>query len=298
MDYREVGIAALRALSVFNKVIPMQNVAPKVFKPTLFILAFAFCWCEPLLANAIGSVSATAARVSWQHTSLTAHPYTGFGGKKYRACAFEANGDPIDCKNTDQQFVVLDLFETGKYYNIKVYCYCRGTGRLASTYKRTILDMAHHQVTPAAPAPPRIVRLRSAKSGMCLYAVSTDFYLRSLPCGVGMSDNFAIEDAPDGGTQIRNIGTGTCIYGGFPNLPDLRTGACGKYGTVVWVMNANSTTVFRLNILSTEDAVFGYPPARGPGGCVIPSEVPGGQATKGECTWGGDLSDVFYLDPQ
>lgn len=268
-----------------------------VFKLTLFVLAFAFCWGEPLLANAIGSVSATAARVSWQHSSLTAHPHSGFGGKKYRACAFEANGDQIDCKNTDQQFVVLNLFETGKHYNIKVYCYCRGTGRLASTYKRTILNMTHHQVMPATPFPPQTVQLRAAQSNMCLYTSPNDPSIHSWACVPWVFMDFAIEDAPGGGTQIRNILTGSCIHGSIPNTPDLRMAPCGTFGTLVWVMPTGSGHV-RLNILATEGSSPGSSPIRGPGGCVRPQLLQGEAAYKAECTWGGDLSDVFYLDPR
>lgn len=269
------------------------------FNLTLFILTIALCWCEPLCADgAVGSASATEAAISWQHPSLTAHPHSGFGGNKYRVCINDGKtGEDLGCFNKDKQFTKLGNFKTGEYYRVRVYCYCRGTGQFASTYKRTILDVAHHQVMPAPPTPPRIVQLRSAKSGMCVYAVQSDSYLRTWPCGMGLPMHFAIENTPEGFTQIRSIFNGGCIYGGFPNLPDMRTATCGKYGTVVWVMNAQTTTTFRLNIVSTEDAVSGYPPARGPGGCVIPSEAPGGQATKGQCTCCGDLSDVFYLDP-
>lgn len=296
MNRRKVGIAVLCALSLFDKGAHVQNVANKVFKMTLFILAFAFGWCTQLGASgAVGSTSPTEIRVSFQHPGYTAS--AAYDGKKYEICLYDENGAPKGCEKTDNQYTRFRGLVVGKTYGVKAYCKCKGSAKFAVFHKVKLLDVNYTHQAPAPPTQPQIVQLRAAQSNMCLYTFPNDPSVRSWACVPWVFMDFAIEDAPGGGTQIRNLLTGLCIHGSTPNTPDLRMAPCGTFGTLVWIMPTGSGHV-RLNILATEGSPPGSPPIRGPGGCVRPQLLQGEAAYKAECTWGGDLSDVFYLDPR
>jgi len=271
----------------------MLNAAIKKTRALFIIFVVLLLLPSPVRAiGAVGSVSATEIVISYQHPGLTADSH--FQGKKYRICVRPYN-DVQTCKTTDNQSIGFNQLQVGRAYEIRVFCHCRGTGRFATAWTQTILSVEWVHSAPAPATPSRIVRLRSAQSGLCLYA-SPDRFLRSYACGPNPALSFAIEPAASGGTQIRHVNSGVCIFGSAPNTTAVRTAPCGTFGTVVWVMN-NVNDTFRLHILATEDTIPGLGSSRGPGGCLRPAPVQLGQTTKGECTYGGNLVDVFYLDP-
>lgn len=259
-------------------------------------VAMFFQWSEPTFATgSVGSASATQVVVSYQHPGETAQSH--FDGKKYRICV-DFEDYTSDCQTTDNQSRTMNGLTVGENHRIRVYCHCKGSGRLSFAYTKTILDVTWRHTAPAAPTPPRIVRLRSAQSGLCLYPQQTG-RLHNDTCGPLAIMRFSIENAPGGGTQIRHVASGQCIHGSFPRPnPTVVLAACGKIGTVIWVMDYKNGT-YRLNFLRTQDNLPGNPPVLGPAGCLKPSPVQGGQAIKNfECRWEmWAHEDMLHLDP-
>jgi|tagenome__1003787_1003787.scaffolds.fasta_scaffold20510870_1 hypothetical protein len=250
----------------------------------------------PERASAIGAVgpsSPTEAVVSYQHPGETAQGW--FGGRKYRICVDFPDGTQ-GCTTTDNQSKTLSGLTVGSTYRVRVYCHCKGSDLFAIAITKTILDLSWHHAAPGQAVPPQIVRLRSATSPLCLYPQNNRL-LYSEPCGPLTIMRFAIEDVPNG-RQIRHLGSNLCIHAGFPQPnPVVVMAPCGKLGTRIWIRTYQNGLV-RLDISTTQDQVFGYPPVTGDGGCVRASSTEGGQATKHYCHWEPWLlEDMFYLDP-
>ena len=255
-----------------------------------------FSFDTPALAiGAVGATSATSIRITFQHPGYTAHGLPLYQGKKYRVCI----GDLIKgetCTHGDGQSVDYHGVVAGSTYRIVVWCGCKGSGRLAVPIPIRLMDIQHKHSEPGLPTPPRIVRLRSAQTGLCLYPQQNRL-LYAIPCGPLSITRFAIEDVP-GGSQLRHLATGACIHGSFPTPNTVVVMApCGKFGTRFWVRDSQNGR-FRLDIPSTEDQVPGYPPAKGLAGCIKPPPDTTAHATKAECHWEPWIqADMFYLDP-
>ena len=271
----------------------MLNIAIKSPQSLFIIFAFLLLWPSSAGATgAVGSASATEIVITYQHPGLTAESH--FGGKKYRICVRPYNGTQ-NCKTTDNQSIGFNQLQVGAYYEIRVYCHCRGTGPFGTAWTRTILSVEWRHVAPAPPTLPQIVRLRSVTTGQCLYPNNDLLY--SGACVSSSLMSFAIEPVPNG-TQIRHLPSNRCIHGSFP-LPNSAVvmAQCGKIGTRIQVRPYVNGR-FRLDITGTQDQVFGYPPVSGFAGCLRPPPAQGGQATKQHCHWEPWLEeDMFYLDP-
>jgi hypothetical protein len=182
---------------------------------------------------------------------------------------------------------------------VKVVCHCKGSGRVAVARDVKIMDIddyLHIQPSPQAPPPPpKMVQLRNNQSGRCLY-IDANRIVRSWTCGPWPFMSFSVEPAAAGGLQIRHFTTGECLYGGFSGLPHVLTAPCGQSGTMVWINPLGVADTAWINIPVTEAAVPGYPPVKGPGGCLSVGPAQGDAVTKRECG-NLDLSQRFNLDP-
>jgi hypothetical protein len=266
-----------------------------IIRRCVFVVPFLwFAWSAPALAGgSVNSVDSSHARVIYDHPGYTTK-------KDYKVCWMLKGSTSWTCMQTNQNTYVMDYLTIGQKYRVRVFCICKGSGKLAIAHEMQIADIefTFSALSPTVffPPAPEIVRIRNEKTGLCLYANSQK-QVRSLPCGPNQIMHFSVEPSALGDRQIRHLLSGNCIHGGFPNLKDVRTAPCGSFGTMFYVMNSivDSVTGVWLNIPVTEAAPPGYPPARGPGGCLA-GGLQGVEITKVQCI-NLETRILFHFDP-